>query len=64
MKINLNKRKIIEEELQKGTEITKISAMTNLTRSALYTEFKRSGMTRENYNAEKAQELSEQRRYD
>ncbi len=63
MKITYEKRKFFEEELKKGTEITEISRLTNVTRDCWYQEMRRSGMTRETYNADKAQELSNGRRH-
>lgn len=62
MKINYRKRKIIEQELQNGTEITEIAKMVNCTRYGVYSELKRSGMDRETYNAERAQALANKRK--
>ena len=62
MKLNQTKREILARELKGGNDIVTIARMLNVTRYTLYNEFKNAGMNRDNYDAEKAQELATERR--
>lgn len=55
MKITYDKRLVLENELRKGTKLIAIARMLGVDRNALYAEFKRTGMNRDNYDARKAQ---------
>lgn len=53
--IRYAERKEIEQMLKAGRPITEISDTLGYSRDAIYEEFKRFGMTRQNYSADAAQ---------
>lgn len=55
MKLNYEKRLVLEKELKAGTKLTDISRILGMDRNSLYAEFKRTGMDRNNYDAREAQ---------
>lgn len=54
-KITYEERKVIERELKKGTPIVHIASKLGVHRNAINYEIRRSGFTRDNYNAKEAQ---------
>lgn len=48
-------RQLIELYLSAGMKVGKIAQMIGVHRNTIYREFARSGMNKENYNADKAQ---------
>lgn len=55
MKLTYSKRLIIESELRKGTKVSHIANMIGVHRNSIYDEIKRSRMTKDTYDARKAQ---------